>query len=302
MSLPLDFSLLQSDDKFDKLCYRLINKEFPEAVFVASGSWDGGRDILLFNDGLGDVVFQCKYTQQSLSKLKPKITESLNALDSSQKISRWVLCLSVDASGVFLDWLRKEIIKYPSIDKWEVWGKEKLTQRLEQHSDVLDIFFYPIWKALEKQFRTEEIELFRYEIDTDCGWQQFDEETLHFYQKDARTDSDLVLDIIIRSTGAIESLIHSIRLDVFDVKRVLRGLPETALLYSQHTYTLSLKNGKPESQLICLEPPLIVKAGAHQRFKIKLQETGFAWVGYVRLIIIFGNNQELALPCMLLSA
>jgi hypothetical protein len=45
-----------------------------------------------------------------------------------------------------------------------------------------------------------------------------------------------------------------------------------------------------------MEPPLIVEAGKHERFKIKLTDAGYAWTGYVRIGLLYGANRELALP------
>ena len=92
MPLPLDLNLLDSDKKFEQLCFHLAKKEFPKAIPVAHGSRDGGRDAVLFNTEEGDVVWQCKFSQQGLSKLKPKILRSLNALNPAQRIWKWILC------------------------------------------------------------------------------------------------------------------------------------------------------------------------------------------------------------------
>ncbi len=300
MSLPLDLTLLESDKKFEQFCFRLARKEFPDAIPVGFASWDGGRDILAFNYGNGDVVWQCKFTR-SLSTIKPKIVESLRVLDPSRDISKWVLCLPVDASGVFLDWLRAIMADYAFIHSWEVWGREKLLERLDRHPDVLEVFFYPIWKSLESRFRTDELELVQYGVAKRCGWKSLDSRTLHFTQRKG-ANSDLVLDIIVKSCGTVQSLLHSIRLNTTDVRRHLRGLPGTGLLWSQRTYTISLKGGAAGTRVERLDPPLIVDPATHQRFKIKLTAAGYAWTGYVRLTLIYGKNHQLALPWTFLTA
>ena len=110
------------------------------------------------------------------------------------------------------------------------------------------------------------------------------------------------MDIIVRSRGTLQSLLHSIRVEVFDVRRHLRGLPGTSLLYSQHTYRLSLHGGRSGAWVEVLEPPLTVDATENQRFKIKLTETGYAWSGYAKLTLVYGDQRELALPAMYLRA
>jgi len=300
MSLPIDLGLLESDKKFEQMCFRLAQKEFPSAIAIGVGSWDGGRDIVQFNDGVGDVVWQCKFTTQSLSKLKPKIEKSIQSLDPSREISRWILCLSVDASGAFLDWLRVTFRKYQFVKFCEIWDRKVLLDHLDQHPDVLEVFFYPIWKSLESRFRTEELELVRYELDPECGWRPMDSGILSFFQKD--TNSDLVVDLIVRNRGTLQSLLHSIRMEIADVRRYLRGLPGTGLLWPQHTYTISLNGGAPGIRTERLEPPLVIDPKAHQRFRIKLIEVGYAWTGYVRLTLLYGSEHEMILPWTFLKA
>jgi hypothetical protein len=236
MPLSLDLNLLESDKKFEQMCFQLAQKEFPKAIPTAHGSRDGGRDAVLFDTDQGDVVWQCKFSQQGLSKLKPKILQSLNALDPARKISRWILCVSMDGSGEFHDWLRHRIEnEFRFIASWELWDKEILLQRLDKHPDVLQVFFYPVWKALEARFRADDLELVRYQLEAGCGWLG-DPGALYFFQKGS--NSDLVLDIIVRSRGTLQSLLHAVHLEISDVRYHLRGLPGTALLYSQQIYSL----------------------------------------------------------------
>lgn len=301
MSLPLDLSLLESDERFQQMCFRLASKEYPSAIPVAVGSWDRGRDVILFGSDVGDVVWQCKFTRRNLSQIKSKIVESLDSLDPEREISKWILCLSVDATGAFLDWLRETVAKYHFIRSWEVWGRESLLERLEKSPDVLEMFFYPVWKALEVKFRTEELELIGYELDPACGWKQLDRGALQFAQSNG-ADNDLLIDVIVRSRGTIQSLVHSIRVELSEVRRDLRGLPGTGLLWPQYTYTISLAGGMPGTRVEPLEPPVLVDPGAHQRFKVKCTDTGYAWRGFLRLAVLYGDGKELVLPWTFLTA
>src|SRR5437016_14680543 len=113
------------------MCYYLARREFPGAVPVAHGSWDGGRDVVMFARTGGDVVWQCKFTQRSLSELKPRVVESLKALNPSRPIAKWILCVSVEGSGSFLDWLRETVsAECPFIAVWELLDKHTLLARL----------------------------------------------------------------------------------------------------------------------------------------------------------------------------
>lgn len=295
MPLPLDLQMLESDARFQLMCWYLARKEFPRAIPVAHGSWDGGRDIVNFASADGDVVWQCKFTRRSLSELQRQLMESLNALQPAKPIAKWILCVSVEASGRFHDWLRETMTAFPFIRSFEVWDKTQLLARLDRHPDVLAMFFYSVWKALEERFRTEELELIGYELVPECGWSRPDPAIL-FYCQVGGASSDLVLDIIVRSRGTIQSLIRSLLIEIYDVKTHLRGLPGEGLLYPQHTYAVSLDGGKPHRRAVTMEPPLLVDAGKHERFRVKLTEAGYAWTGYVRLSLLYGNNQALPLP------
>src|SRR5262249_26211470 len=103
-------------------------------------------------------------------------------------------------------------------------------------------------------------------------------------------------DIIVRSLGTLQSLLRSLRIDIYDVKRHLRGLPGEGLLCPQHTYTVSLGGGKPGTRIERMEPPLIVDPGRHERFRVKLADSGYGWTGYVRITLLYGNNKALPLP------
>ena len=56
MPLPTGLlQLLESDERFHLMCFRLARKVYPAALPTGIGSWDGGRDILLFDSEQGDV-------------------------------------------------------------------------------------------------------------------------------------------------------------------------------------------------------------------------------------------------------
>jgi hypothetical protein len=302
MPLPLDLGLLESDERFQTMCWYLARKEFPRAIPVAHGSWDRGRDIFCFGDDAGEIVWQCKFTQRSLTELKPKIIESLSALEASRPIAKWILCVPLDGSSVFLDWLRATIsTDYPFIADWELWGKQQLLERLDKCPGVLEMFFYPVWKALESRFRTEELELVQCDLDPECGWARSDP-GIRYIRQVGGASSDLVLDIIVRSHGTIQSLLQALKIEIHDVKRHLRGLPGEGLLYVQHTYPISLRGGQSGEWIERMEPPLLIEAGKHERFKVKFTNSGYAWTGYVRLTLLYAQAKELSLPSMFLRA
>ncbi len=295
--LNINLNLLENDKRFQEFCFCLARYKFPDAVSIANGSWDGGRDIIRFSrSNEGDVIWQCKFTSKSLNaSLKNKIRQSLESLDKSNKVRKWILCLSIDATGKFYDWLREVIADYPFIENYEVWDRQVLLRRLENHPNVLQTFFYRSYKELEKYFRVDELELIGFDIDPSIGWIAHDPKVLYLAKKD-NIESDLVFDIIVRNRGTIEALLQEIIMELTDVHRSLRGIPGEALLLPQITYVVSLDNGEPGKRLVTLEPPLIVKAGSHERFKVRCTDVGFAWSGALRFTLRYGPAKELSLP------
>lgn len=299
--LKVDLNHLESDSRFQDFCFRLAKYEFQDAIAVNAASWDGGRDIIEFHRSTGDIVWQCKFTRSNTSSLRQRIEESLNALDPKKPIAQWILCISKDVTGKFLDWLRDTISRYTFIKDWKVWDRQELLRRLEQHPDILQMFFFRSYKELEKYFRTDDLELFKFDLDTACGWEQPDTKVLAYCQRDGLI-SDLVFDLIVQNRGTIDALVHELVIELTDVQRELRGIPGEGLLLSQITYVASLKDGKPGKWTQTLDPPLSIKQGAYGRFKICLTDTGFAWTGALRITLICGKDKKLHLPWMRLWA
>ncbi len=114
--LTLDLNSLGSDERFQLLCFRLARKQFPRCIPVAFGSWDGGRDIINLSDGSeAYTVWQSKFTPRGLSGIKPRVKESLDSLDPRHPVKQWVLCVSAEQTGDFIDWLRNEMKGYKFI-------------------------------------------------------------------------------------------------------------------------------------------------------------------------------------------
>lgn len=298
----LDLRFLGSGETFQSLCFHLIKREFPEAIHCAIGSWDGGRDIVSLNDGHGDIVWQCKFTRNAMpSSLKSKIIGSLNSLNPDQKISWWILCLSNEVSGSLLDWLRKELKRYPFIKKWQVWDAREIERRLKASPEIVEIYFSPLWHELSKYFQTESLELVRFRIDSKCGWKQLHRSQI-FGQADCKESADLIFDVVVRNRGTLECMIDGLNVELTRVTRKLRGLPGEGLLFPQFTYEVSLDGGKPGIRVVEMEPPVVVRPGRHERFKVRLTDAGFAWSGYLRLLFKFGKRKKLALPWVWLQA
>lgn len=296
--LNLDLMLLREPKRFQEMCFRLARYEFPDAMPLAE-SWDGGRDVVVLDRDHGhggDVVFQCKFTK-NLIAAKPKIEASLNALiKNERRTARWILCVPVDPSGVFVNWLTDELDKRRIVGS--IWAKSELLVRLEQHRDVLDTFFSSAFAEIASYFSSDHLELFRLALDPECEWDQADPQVLYFSARGNARSPDLVLDVIVRNKGTVGLPITGIQAEVFDWRIKMHGIPGDGLLFPQITYAVSIQGGKSGVYFAQCEPPLIVKATEVERFKIRITDTGYAWNGGLRLSLQSGPAEKLVLPAV----
>jgi hypothetical protein len=300
--LDLDLMLLREPKRFEQMCFRLARYDFPDA-FPLAASWDGGRDLVVFQETGrrdGDIVFQCKFVKD-LVAAKGKIIASLDALaENRRRTARWILCVPVEPSGLFMDWLKSELEDRHM--EGQVWARSELLARLEQHPDVLDTFFYFVFAELASHFRCEHLELYKLALDSECEWEQADKEVLSFSRRWAVSSPDLVLDIIVRNRGTIGLALTGIHAEVFDWRLKMHGLPGQGLLFPQITYAVSIAGGKSGVYFAECEPPLVVKGGDLERFKIRITDTGYAWNGGLRVSLQTGALKKLPLPALRIFA
>jgi hypothetical protein len=211
------------------------------------------------------------------------------------RLLKWILCIPVKATATFRDWLRLELEPYAF--EWEVWDATVLLERLEKRPDVLDRYFYRVYAELQRHFEREELGLMRFELDaeTEQEWVQMDPAVLEFASKGTH-DPDLVLDIILRNQGQLETMVTTIAATVEHMRIKPHGLPGTGLLHSQMTYRVSLRGGAEGSYITRCEPPLVVRGHGIERCKICLCDTGYSWRGVVRLSLEYGTGKRLFLP------
>jgi hypothetical protein len=296
--LDLDLTLLRGPKRFEQMCFRLARYEFPDVMPLAE-SWDGGRDLVVFQQAQGqngDVVFQCKFIK-NLIAAKRKIAASLDALiKNGRRTARWILCVPVEPSGIFMNWLNSELAKRHIVGS--LWGRSELLARLENHRDVLDTFFYSTFAELASHFRSAHLELFKLALDPHCQWNQIDGKVLYFSRRGNVASPDLVLDVIVRNVGTIALALTGIQAEVFDRRVKMHGLPGDGLLFPQITYVVSIRGGKSGVHFAECEPPLLVKGGALERFKIRITDTGYAWNGGLRVSLQSGPLEQLNLPAL----
>ena len=285
--LDLDLTLLRTPDRFAQMCFRLARYEFT-GVMPLAATWDGGRDLVLFSETnhRGDTVFQCKFVK-NVSVAKTKISASLDRLVTNDRvIARWILCIPIEPSGKFMNWLKAELDKR-RLDG-VLWGRSELLRRLEKHPDVAETFFYPVFAELAKHFRSANLQLFKIALDRQCQWTQRDKKVLAFSRRANVTSPDLVFDVIIRNVGNLASALTGIQAEVFDRRTKMHGWPGDGLLLPQITYAVSIHGGRPGVHFAECEPPLLLKGGDMARFKIRIKDTGYAWNGGLRISLQSG--------------
>ena len=294
--LNLDLMLLGDAKRFQEMCFRLARYEFPLAVPL-SVTWDGGADVtVLGSSNTGDVVFQCKFTKDLLAA-KAKIAASLDTLlTRGYRTAQWILCVPVNPSAVFMDWLRSELGKRGV--HGHVWARSELLARLEQHPDVVDAFFSSIFSDLASHFSSEHLELFKLQLDPACEWTQADDKVLHFSPCTNVASSDLLIDLIVRNKGMLATAVTGIEARVFDRRSKMHGVPGEGLLFPQVTYAVSIRGGEVGDHYAECEPPLVIKGQNLERFKIRVTETGYAWNGGVQISLLAGKAERLPLPAM----
>lgn len=247
-----------------------------------------------------EAVWQAKFTSRLDASTKRAISKSIAALRDRGDIDvgRWILCLPVDPTGVFLDWLTREV---PSQWRWEVWGATRLLEILEANPDVTEAFFYAPYEELRQFFAFDKLELVRFLLDPACQWSQPDAKVLHFSNQNVRSP-DLVVDVIVRNFGRLDAVLLGLEAELFDCERVLHGIPGEGLLWPQITYAVSINDGQPGVYASTCEPPLKIRAGSVERFKIRMIDTGYAWRGTVIVMLNYGDDRRLRLPALRLYA
>jgi hypothetical protein len=238
--------------------------------------------------------------QKSLQSLsKHCIVKTSRGELARRKVARWILCLPVDPTGVFLEWLRQAFVGRSV--HFEVWGKTELLMMLEQNPDVLQSFFSEPYAELRAHFRTDELELVRVKLDRASEWRRPDPNVLHFAPTGNVTSPDLVLDILVRNLGSVETVLTGLLAHVRDRIHVFHGIAGKGLLLPKISYEISLRHDAPGNYQREFRQLLRVKPGRLERFKIRLVDTGYAWAGSVLLGLRYGKSSTLYLPWLRLS-
>lgn len=325
--LKLDMLRLESPERFQALCFRLARLENPRAMPLAFSSWDGGRDIVLLKKRRSlsirrtrlrakdhmvrlhfptmrgqtyDMIWQVKFVRRLDSATKRKIEESIERLRARKdlRLRKWILCLPIDPTGPFFDWLDALMTKVGW--EWEIWGASALNVKLESHPLVMETFFYGLYAELRQHMAAEHLHLVRVRLDTRCQWAQKDPQIFQFARRGNVYSPDLLLDLIVRNTGRQEAVLLEVIAEVGECELALHGVPDRGLLFSSCTYSVSVGHGKPGNYGSPCEPPLTIPAGRVRRFKLRLRDTGYSWRGTVVVGLRHGDDEDqvLRLPAM----
>jgi hypothetical protein len=297
---------LESPEKFQQLCASIARLEYPDVMPLASASWDGGCDVIRFipagkKNQFRNMVWQVKFTKDLGSNTKKSILSSIHSLkaQSDETVRRWILCLPVDPTSKFLEWLSEHI---PPEWKAEVWGSSIINEKLGSHPQLIHTYFYALYEDIRRMFSVENLELVRFQLDPECEWIQPDPLLLLFAIGKNVQSPDFVLDVIVRNTGSIDAVLLGVQVDISDWSVKLHGLPGTGLLFPQVEYVVPIGMGAPGRYYMNCEPPLIVRHGGVERFMIRLTDTGYAWRGTVQISLKYSTGLELKFPHIRLHA
>lgn len=308
--LSIDLMDLETPERFQHLCTRLARRRFPKAMAIKYAAWDLGADIVNFefNGGPGTIIWQCKFTSDLGSNTRRAIRDSLRTGQANfandapgrrrrrRTRTRWILCLPVDPTGHFLQWLRKETAA--TVFDVEVWGRTELLAMLDQNRDLVETFFFEKYEALRAYFQTDELELVHLELDPACAWRKPDPETLEFAPKGLLMSADLIFDVVVRNRGSLETVLTGLVARVRDFRPQMHGYPGEGLLLPKITYRISIGHGIPGDYTRAFRKYLRIKPSSLERFRIRLTDTGFGWNGFVQLGLHYGAGRELTLPCV----
>ena len=297
--LDLNLLSLRNPERFQDMCLRIAQYQYPHMFPLAFSTHDGGRDGEALLDALARppkaVVIQTKFVPHP-SRAKRSVKDSLEKLDEGRvAVSRWILCLPVDPTADFKDWLLLETRKRKL--RHEIWGRKELLRRLEKHPDVVDTFFYAVYAEIARHFRSASLELLQVRLDR-CQWKQPVEDVLEFFRVGNVASPALVLDVLLRNVGTVDTALTGIEAEVFDHRIRPHGVPSEGLLFSQITYRVSIKGGVEGRYIARCEEPLKVPAGGLARFKLRVTETGYSWNGGLRITLQAGARDRLRLPAM----
>jgi hypothetical protein len=212
-------------------------------------------------------------------------------------VRKWILCLPGDPTGVFHDWLAKEMRSTGW--EWSIWGASIILEKLEldTNRDLVETFFWATYEELRRYFHVDDLELLDIHLDDACQWTQHDPKVLTFVGGGVLSP-DLVLDLIVRNVGTVDAVMMGLRVSVLESEPDPHGLPGDGLLFPQITYEVSINGGQPGTYTARCDPPLVIKGHSPERFKIRLRNTGYSWRGTIAIGLDYGKGRMLPLPAM----
>lgn len=197
----------------------------------------GGRDILLFEGMLAEkhvheIVRQAKFTQYLGANTTRAISDSIDTILEHRNylVKRWMLCLPMDPTGPFHDWLATRL--EPLGWRWEGWGASGLQQKLEVNPDVIQGFFFEAFEELWQYFRIDDLQLLDVRLDPECEWSQPDPEVLSFQSADLDSP-DLMFDVLVHNHGDVDGALLSLSAEFVHWESVLHGLLGEGLIFPQ---------------------------------------------------------------------
>ena len=120
----MDFRLLQSTERFEKLCKLLLLKEYPSLQTIDGRAGDEGKDCFIGTFEKATHVFQVKHFDRIEDSQKAQIRESLKTA-WKYRPKKWTLLVSTEFDKHVWKWFDKLRKTYRDVEL-DVWQAPKI--------------------------------------------------------------------------------------------------------------------------------------------------------------------------------
>lgn len=159
----MDFRILGSPERFEKLCKLLLLKEDPNMQTLDGRPGDEGKDSFLGTFAKSRVIFQIKYFETLERNQRKQIEASLERASKSRP-EKWILLISVEFTKYDWQWFEGLGKRYSTIGL-DVWQAPKIaTLVLDKKNEGLREIFpelFPVSTITERAMARLEREKIR---------------------------------------------------------------------------------------------------------------------------------------------
>jgi tetratricopeptide (TPR) repeat protein len=151
----MDFRILGSTERFEKLCKLLLLKEYPSLQTIDGRAGDQGKDSFIGTFEKAVHIFQVKYFDRIGPNQKTQIEDSLETASKSNP-DKWTLLVSTEFGKHVWTWFGGLRKKYPLIvlDVWQAPRIESLVLDVKNQGLMEDFpELFPITSIVDRSVR-----------------------------------------------------------------------------------------------------------------------------------------------------